>query len=325
MKKVLVGLLTFWFVGVPIALLCWVAQPFFLKPTLTEIPDISPEALQRDVEMLSVTFAERNFLHIETLNQAAHFIHTQFSHASSETQLQTYTVDGDQYHNVIAHFGPKQGQPLIIGAHYDAFEETAGADDNASGVAGLLALAQLLKAHPPKIPVELIAYTLEEPPFFRTEDMGSRRHADQLAKDGITPRLVIALEMIGYFSDAPNSQQYPFAQLAWFYPTEANFIAVVGHFAGTQETRRVKAAMQSATDLPVLSINAPAMLTGIDFSDHASYWQHDMPAIMVTDTSFYRNKHYHHPTDIPSTLDYARMAKVVQGVYGVIKSMEPSH
>lgn len=319
MKKAFLGLLIFWFVGVPIALLCWVAQPFFFKPALTSIPDISPDSLQRDVEVLSVTYAERNFLNLETLNQAANYIHQQLSGATINTQLQTYKVDGEDYHNVIAHFGPSQGQPLIIGAHYDAFEKTAGADDNASGVAGLLALAKLLKENPPSIPVELVAYTLEEPPFFRTEDMGSRRHAAKVAKEGIQPRLVIVLEMIGYFSDVSNSQKYPIEQLAWLYPTEANFIAVVGHLLGTKETRQVKSAMQSATDLPVLSLNAPALLAGVDFSDHASYWYHDMPAIMVTDTAFFRNQNYHHSTDLPSTLDYERMAKVVQGVYGVIK------
>jgi len=319
MKKLLFSLLVFLILSL-LSLVFWVVQPIAGSQKLENVPNVDEASLQQHVEMLSVTLSKRNFWDINTLDQAAQYIEKVLAKTTTQTSLQSYQVDGQTFSNVIARFGPKEGEPIIIGAHYDAYEETAGADDNASGVAGLLALATLLKENPPSIPVELVAYTLEEPPNFRTNDMGSRRHAATMVANGIEPKLVVVLEMIGYFSDGHDTQHYPFEQLGWVYPDEGNFIAVVSHFAGTKETRLVKSAMQSATDLPVVSINAPSLLTGIDFSDHASYWQHDIPAIMVTDTSFYRNPHYHKPSDLPSTLDYKRMAKVVQGVYGVIKS-----
>src|SRR6185295_15760423 len=114
-----------------------------------------------------------------------------FTTSGAKTDVQNYEVDGHPYRNVIARFGPPQGPLLVIGAHYDADGDTPGADDNASGVAGLLELARLLGAHPPPQPVELVAYSLEEPPFFRTETMGSFKHAQALVAAGREVRLVI--------------------------------------------------------------------------------------------------------------------------------------
>jgi Zn-dependent M28 family amino/carboxypeptidase len=195
---------------------------------------------------------------------------------------------------------------------------TPGADDNASGVAGLIELAHLLGKQPPPRPVELVAYTLEEPPHFRTEHMGSAWHARSLRAAGREVRLMVSLEMIGCFSDAPGSQRFPVPGLDLLYPDRGNFIALVSRISAKGElgaTRRAKALMAGATDLAVHSINAPPLLKGIDFSDHLSYWAQGYPALMVTDTAFFRNANYHQAGDTHETLDYARMAKVVQGVF----------
>lgn len=317
MKKFIFYAFLFWSLIIPLAIIAWIKQPFTFNHTHRQIPKVDTEQLKKDVETLSTTYAGRNFWDVSSLNQAADYIEQQFSESTQNIKRQSYTVEGEQFHNIIATFGATEGNPIIIGAHYDAFEKTAGADDNASGVAGLLALAKMFKAHPPKVPVQLIAYTLEEPPNFRTDAMGSRHHAKWLVENNIKPELVVVLEMIGYFSDQPNSQEYPIEQLKWLYPNTGNFIAVVGHLIGTSEVRLVKSAMQSAANLPVQSINAPSLLAGVDFSDHASYWDYDIPAVMVTDTSFYRNKNYHKPTDTAEKLDYQRMAQVVQGVFAV--------
>jgi hypothetical protein len=302
-----------------------ITQPFVDKLTLAPMPKIDQAQLRKDVAYLSIDLASRHSDDYQTLALASAYIQANFAAMPAATRLQSFDVAGKTYNNVIARFGPAAGAPIIIGAHYDAAGDTPGADDNASGVAGLLALGRLLAAHPPKVPVELVAYTLEEPPFFRSENMGSRQHATSLVSAGIQPKLIIVLEMIGFYDDHANSQSFPFAPMKLLYPDRGNFIAVVGNFASMPETRLVKAAMSAASPLPVESINAPAGLTGIDFSDHASYWLHGMPAVMITDTSFYRNANYHQASDTADTLDYTRMAQVVQAVYGVIVHLEATH
>jgi len=310
------------FVGALAALIWWIAQPVIAHSEPLPVPAANPAKLRASVEHLAGPLARRNSKNPDVLNQASEYIRTGFAAAHGRTSLQRYEVDGETYSNVIARFGPEAGDPVIIGAHYDAEEHTPGADDNASSVAGLLELARMLGEHPPSVPVELVAYTLEEPPFFRGGNMGSQRHAASLAQSGVQPKLVLVMEMIGYFSDEPGSQAYPLPQLHALYPDTGNFIAVVGNLPDTVQTRLVKQAMLRASTLPVYSINAPASIPGIDFSDHASYWPYGIPAIMLTDTAFYRNPHYHAPSDKPETLDYRRIAQVVQGVYGVIRQIE---
>lgn len=322
----------------PVAIGAWVKQPYHheigeLKFAGLAKPD--PERLKADVEKLAVTYATRHFGDVKTLDLAANYIQAELKKTTERVEIQSYQVDSEKFHNIIAHFGPKidytatyengQPKPIIIGAHYDVHEDTMGADDNASGVAGLLELARIFAKKPPTIPVQIVAYTLEEPPNFRTDSMGSRQHAASLMLAGIQPELVMVLEMIGYYNEAENSQEYPVSLLKWFYPTRGDFIGVVGRFSAAPTNKMVKMVMQSAhPEFPVESISGPTMMTGIDFSDHASYWLHDMPAVMITDTSFYRNPNYHKATDTADTLDYTSMAKVVEGVHAVTVYMSDS-
>jgi Zn-dependent M28 family amino/carboxypeptidase len=195
------------------------------------------------------------------------------------------------------------------------------ADDNASGVAGLVELAAMFGRQAPGCTLELVAYCTEEPPFFATPDMGSVHHARLLKSSGAEVRGVIVLETIGFFSDEAGSQQYPSVLLRLFYPSTGDYIGIVGNMGHTWLVRQVKRAMRAATDLPVRSINAPSFVPGVDFSDHRSYWDAGFQAVMVTDTAFYRNRAYHTWGDTPDRLDYRRMAKVVVGVYEAIRSL----
>ena len=274
-------------------------------------------ALQRHVQALAVTYQPRSVENFAMLEAAGDYVLAEMRAAGAAPEIQSVDVHGTVYRNFIARFGPPEGPLLVIGAHYDACGQTPGADDNASGVAALLELTRLLARDPPSQPVELVAYTLEEPPYFRTEFMGSFRHARSLAQQKRPVRLMVSLEMIGYFRDEPRSQDYPVAGLGLMYPDQANFIAIVGAFNDVSNMRRIKALFKGASDLPVESINAPSSVPGVDFSDHASYWQFDMPAVMVTDTAFLRNPNYHEPGDTPDTLDYVRMAKVVRAMHAV--------
>ena len=293
-----------------------VTQPL-VRPDASSSATVDQRALERHVRMLAVTLHPRSVDNLTNLDLAADYVLEQLRATGAETAEQFVEADGKQFRNLIARFGPRAGPVVVIGAHYDSCGDTPGADDNASGVAGLLELARLLAAKPPAHAVELVAYTLEEPPYFRTDSMGSVWHARSLSEVKREVRLMLSLEMIGFYRDEPKSQSYPLAPLKLLYPDEGNFIAIVAPFGDFGATRRVKALFRGATDLRAVSINAPSFVTGVDFSDHASYWRFDMPAMMITDTSFLRNPNYHGSGDTPETLDYARMAKVMRAVHAV--------
>jgi Zn-dependent M28 family amino/carboxypeptidase len=297
------------------ALSC-VTQPLVMPAASSDIT-VDPAALERHVRMLAVTLHPRSVDNLANLERAADYVLGQFRATGADTIEQPVEADGKHFRNLIARFGPRDGPVMVIGAHYDSCGDTPGADDNASGVAGLLELARLLALNPPAHPVELVAYTLEEPPYFRTDSMGSAWHARALFESKREVRLMLALEMIGFYRDTGKSQSYPLAPLKLVYPDEGNFIGIVGPFRDFSATRRVKALFRGASDLPAVSINSPGFVPGVDLSDHASYWHYGMPALMITDTAYMRNPNYHQLTDAPETLDYARMAKVVRAVHAV--------
>ncbi len=204
----------------------------------------------------------------------------------------------------------------------DAMDELPGADDNASGVAVLLELARILGAErPPATHTELVAYVLEEPPYFRTGFMGSAVHAFSLRDAGAEVRAMLCLEMVGYFTSEPNSQDLPSALLRPLYPDRGDFIAIIGGLADRTLVRQVKRSFTAASSLPVRSMNGPRLIPGVDFSDHLSYWNVGYGAVMITDTAFYRNAAYHTEQDTPDRLDYEKMAEVVLGVYQAVKSL----
>jgi len=296
------------------ALLAFVAQPFVKPLQPSHRIAVYPANLEAHVRALSQRFHPRSVAHPANVEAAADYVRNQMRAAGASVREQIYLHEGERHRNLVARFGPDRGPLLVIGAHYDSHGDTPGADDNASGVAGLIELARLFVAQPPPRAVELVAYAAEEPPHFRTQGMGSWQHARALQAAGIEIDLMIALEMIGTFRDDPASQRYPVPGLGLLYPSQGDFIAVVGHPTHWRATRALKASMRGAAPLPVHSINAPPALAGVDFSDHWSYWQHGMPALMVTDTAFYRNEQYHRAGDTADRLDYRRMGEVVIGV-----------
>jgi len=282
-----------------------------------------PSSLRSDVEALTGLPGFRCFERPFDLDRAAEWVKSSLEASGLPVEKQEFAVGGRWFKNFTARYGPDDAPILVVGAHYDVCGEQPGADDNASAVAGLLELARLLGRHRPEMThrVELALWPLEEPPNFRTPDMGSAVHADLLAQSKADVRGMICLEMLGYFSDKPGSQSYPAPGMGLLYPSRGNFISVVGNGSSWWFTRRVKARMAGATELPVTSINAPTLVPGVDFSDHLNFWKHGWKAVMITDTAFFRNPNYHEVTDTPDTLDYERLAHVVTGVYAAVTTL----
>ncbi|MFO0746917.1 MAG: M28 family peptidase [Myxococcota bacterium] len=268
---------------------------------------------------LSRDLAPRDEGHPEGLARAAAWLHERFAKTGASVVDQPFTVDGQTFVNVVASYGPASGARVVVGAHYDSAGPRPGADDNASGVAVLLALAERLGAAPPAARVDLVAWTLEEPPSFATDHMGSVIHARALADARVEVRAVIALETLGYYADTPGSQTYPDPAMAQRFGDRGDFLAVVGR----PEDAALIARLEPAFDghLRAEALAAPASVTGVAFSDHRSYWPFAMSAVMLTDTAFYRNKRYHTDDDTPDTLDYDRMAQVAAGLERGVRAL----
>jgi hypothetical protein len=308
-----------------LALLLGIAAVAVTQPTIGTLPSPSgpradPERLRRDVEVLTTEASPRDSDHPENLDKAAAYVRRQLALAGVRVRDQEFRVRGRLFRNVIASLGPRTGPLLVLGAHYDSFGDfgpNPGADDNASGTAGLLELARLLADRDLSSRVDLVAYANEEPPWFGSPWMGSAVHARSLRGQDV--RGMICLEMIGYFTER---QPAPSWLLRLLYPDRGNFVVVAGRWADRELTRQVKRAIRGV-GFPAYSFTAPRS-AGIDASDQRSYWDEGIPAVMVTDTSFVRNPNYHAAGDTAETLDYQRMARVVEGIANAVSSSRPA-
>ncbi len=280
----------------------------------------SRDRLYQDVAFLTSIQPPRNHANLASLNRAADYIAGEFGKLDCRVTVQKFKVERKEYKNIIASFGPEDAERVIVGAHYDVCGDQPGADDNASAVAGLLETARLLDAGKPKLPyrVDFVAYSLEEPPYFATNQMGSAVHAKSLHDAKVRVRGMICYEMIGYFSDAPGSQGFPDPALAKIYPNTGNFIIVVGKNGQEDFSSKIKTHMQahSKIDVQSISFGSTGGLGGL--SDHRNYWQYDYPAVMINDTSFLRNPNYHQTSDTIDTLNFDKMTEVVRGVYAAL-------
>ncbi len=280
--------------------------------------EVDHRRVREHISFLTTTEPPRHYQEKATLKVVTDYIKQKFKQHTNSVEVLPFTIsEGGVYENIQASFGPKTSPRFIIGAHYDVAGHRPGADDNASGVAALLEIARLLEKTEKKLKlrVDLVAFALEEPPFFGSVDMGSAHYAKSLKDKNVEVKLMLALDMIGYFSEKPNSQERP-APLKAIYPSTGNFISIVGDLEQSSATLRVKMLMkQGGEGLKVEAINAPSSIPGVDFSDHRNFWTHGYPALMITDTAFYRNPHYHQKTDTIETLDFENMCKVIQALY----------
>ena len=276
--------------------------------------------LYDDVRFLTELRPFRNYQNLESLAQVVDYVKNEFEKAGLTIQYQKWTAAGNEYTNVIGVYNGHKSKKLVVGAHYDVCGDQPGADDNASAVAGLLETARLIGENKPNLEyaIEFVAYCLEEPPFFGSTEMGSYVHAKSLYDNEVDVIGMICYEMIGYFSDEPNSQPYPSSELAQLYPSTANFIIVVGIQEHDDFNKKVRNLMadKAEIDVQVISFDTIGDLAGM--SDQRNYWKFGYKALMINDTSFVRNPNYHMSTDTIETLDFPKMSEVINGAYNAI-------
>jgi len=280
----------------------------------------SVDRLYTDVQFLTELRPYRNHENLASLAQVVTYISTEFEKSGLTVQFQKWTAAGNEYTNVIGTYNGHKSRKLVVGAHYDVCGNQPGADDNASAVAGLLETARLIGENKPELDyaIEFVAYCLEEPPFFGTTEMGSYIHAKSLNDNGDDVIGMICYEMIGYFSDEPNSQPYPSKELAELYPSTADFIIVVGIKEFEDFNKKICKLMadKAEIDVQVVSFETGGDLAGM--SDQRNYWKFGYQALMINDTSFVRNPNYHLDSDTIDTLDFPKMKEVVNGAYNAI-------
>ncbi|MFT4649489.1 MAG: hypothetical protein ACI9X4_002729, partial [Glaciecola sp.] len=287
-----------------------------------EAKDRMKGRLSEYVRMLSIIKPRPDGANPTGMQIASSYIATKLAGMGYKVRSQTFFAEGQSFRNVIVRVGSDEGPLTVVGAHYDVCDSSPGADDNASGVAVLMELARQLKASPPKSPIELVFYALEEPPYFRTEDMGSAHHAKALKAAGTEVRGMISLEMLGYYDEAEGSQSYPIPAMAKLYPSAGNFLALVGRPEDQAWLTHMNNAMSATMDLPLETLAAPRQLEGVDFSDHLNYWDAGFTAMMLTDTAHLRNPNYHEMSDTADTLNYAHMADIVGGVLAALRALD---
>lgn len=276
--------------------------------------------LTADVRTLASEIGERNLRHYSQLQAAADYIERVFTNAGFHPRRDSYEIGSRTCDNIEVEIRGSS-EIVIIGAHYDSVRGSPAADDNATGVASLLALARRFAGKPSDRTLRFVAFPSEEQPHFLKGDMGSLVYAKRCKQRGENIVAMISLETIGYYSDAPGSQHYPIPALGWFYPTRGNFIAFVGNVASRDLVRQTIGAFRERAQIASEGAALPSGVPGVGWSDHWSFWQNGYRAVMVTDTAPFRYPHYHAATDTPDKIDYESMARVVSGLQHVVRAL----
>jgi len=294
-----------------------------LPPLTGEERDLAVR-LRRHVE--AIASVPHNVDHYAALERAARHIERTLQGLGYAVNPQVFSVRSKAVRNIEVELAPRSAAAgsLVLGAHYDSYGDAPGANDNGTGVAAVLELARLLKEWRPRdTRLRLVLFVNEEPPFYRTADMGSWRYAKLLTERGEKVRGMISLETLGAFSDAPNSQRYP-QPFALIMPSTANFVAFIGLPGSREFLHAVMASFRRHTPFPSIGGLAPdTLVPGAGWSDHWSFRQFDVPAIMATDTALFRYPHYHRPSDTPDKVDYERLARITKGFERVVRDIAP--
>lgn len=292
-----------------------------LAPVTGEEREIAVRLRRHVVAIASVP---HNVAHYAALEQSSRYIEQTMEGLGYEIDRHVFSTEGQPVRNieVMRKSGSAGAPSLVIGAHYDSFRDSPGANDNGTGVAAVLELARLLKEWQPHgLDVRLVLFVNEEPPYYRTGDMGSWRYAKRLSEQGVPIYGMISLETLGAFYDQADTQHYP-PPFGLVFPTTANFIAMVGMPGSRTFLHKVVGSFRSHTAFPTIGgVASDALVPGIGWSDHWSFAEFNSPAIMITDTALFRYRHYHRPSDTPDKVDYDKLARITKGIERVVRSL----
>ena len=281
------------------------------------------ERLQDHLKTLTINIGERSVLLPENLKRTAEYIESFYREIGIPVHSEPYQYRDFMVSNVVAEvsFCANPSKRYLIGAHYDSVAGTVGADDNASAIAVQLEVARHLKALKDHkeldLAVKFVSFTLEEPPAFGTRHMGSKVYAKKAKRENEQIDGMICLEMVGYSCHNPGYQSYPFPLMFLDYPKEGNFIGIVGNFKSRKFAQTLFQSFRKNHELPVVKLTVPFrgwIMPSVRLSDHSSFWDHGYNAVMITDSAFYRNPHYHLPSDTMDRLDYRFMAELVESL-----------
>src|SRR6266478_3765935 len=292
-------------------------------PPLTPDQELIRAGLQRHVRALAHDIGVRSDETYANVQRAAAYIERTLAGFGYQVVSQEFAADNRSYRNIEATLPGVPGHShrvVVLGAHYDTAEGAPGADDNASGVAGVLELARIFAQERQARTVRFVFFPNEEPPSFPTADMGSRHYATAARERNDQIVAMLSIESIGYYDTEKGSQRYPFP-LNLAYPDVGDFIGFVSNLRSRALLHRAIAAFRTHATLPTQGAAAPAWVPGVWWSDHWSFWREGYHAIMITDTAPYRNPFYHTPQDTPDKLDYDRMARVVHGLTRVVRAI----
>ncbi len=300
-----------------------------------EKPEIeTASVLEKDVRHLAEVIGERNMSTAGTMSISAEWIEQRMNDSGLSPYRHNYTLsggvmraaEGGSADNIISEIPGKTDQDkiVVIGAHYDTVPFSPGANDNASAVAVLLDLCAWITTQTFDKTVRLVSFANEEPPYFLTSNMGSYAYAAECRHKNENIVAMISMDGVGCFSENPKSQQYPVPGLRWCYPDKADFIGMVTRVSDRSLLRRVLKSFRSEARISVQGAALPAYTPGVFWSDHWSFWKHNYPALLVTDTLPFRDQHYHTPNDTPDRLDYIQMARVALGLRSVVADLADS-
>jgi len=282
-------------------------------------------AAEREIEaklrqhVAAIGAREHNLEHPEALEAAARYLETELAALGYAPAAQRFATDAGEVRNIEVELGggARATEIIVVGAHYDSVSGSPGANDNGSGVAAVLELARLMHGAAPARTLRFVLFVNEEPPYFKSEAMGSLHYARRSRERGEELVAMFSLETLGYYSDRSGSQRYPFP-LGFFYPGEGNFIAFVSNLGSRELLHEAIAAFRRHATFPSEGVAAPAFIPGVDWSDQWSFWKEGYPAVMLTDTAPYRYPYYHSAQDTPEKVDTDRLARVVNGLHAML-------
>ncbi len=292
-------------------------------PALDDATRVVALEEERDVRKLAGEIGERNLANPAQLESAARYIESELASCGLEPRRQTFIAPGGSVSNVCATIpGDRlRHESVVVGAHYDSVVGSPGANDNASGVAAMLAIARRLSRVKSARTIQLVAFVNEEPPYFQTDAMGSLVYARAARAAGEDIVAMLSRETLGCYSDAPGSQTYPVRPLGLVYPSAGNFVAFVGNVRSRSVVRSAVRTFRDAAAFPSEGAALPAWIAGIGWSDQWAFWEAGYPAIMVTDTAPFRFREYHTALDRPDVVDFDRLARVTTGLLEVVRRL----